>query len=45
MTLTHLQRLEAESLQIVPEVIAKSEKPMMLCAIGKHSSLRQERSV
>jgi sulfate adenylyltransferase subunit 2 len=39
MTLTHLQRLEAESIQIMREVIAEVEKPVMLYSIGKDSSV------
>ena len=39
MTLSHLQRLEAESIQIMREVIAEAEKPVMLYSIGKDSSV------
>jgi sulfate adenylyltransferase subunit 2 len=39
MNLTHLQRLEAESIQIMREVIAECEKPVMLYSIGKDSSV------
>jgi sulfate adenylyltransferase subunit 2 len=39
MTLTHLQRLEAESIQIMREVVAETEKPVMLYSIGKDSSV------
>jgi sulfate adenylyltransferase subunit 2 len=39
MTLTHLQRLEAESIHIIREVIAEAEKPVMLYSIGKDSSV------
>jgi sulfate adenylyltransferase subunit 2 len=38
-TLTHLQRLEAESIQIMREVVAESERPVMLYSIGKDSSV------
>ncbi|MEZ5533690.1 MAG: sulfate adenylyltransferase subunit CysD [Steroidobacteraceae bacterium] len=38
-TLTHLQRLEAESIQIFREVVAECEKPVMLYSIGKDSSV------
>jgi sulfate adenylyltransferase subunit 2 len=38
-TLTHLQRLEAESIQIMREVVAEAEKPVMLYSIGKDSSV------
>jgi sulfate adenylyltransferase subunit 2 len=37
--LTHLQRLEAESIFIMREVLAESEKPVMLYSIGKDSSV------
>ena len=37
--LTHLQRLEAESIQIFREVVAECEKPVMLYSIGKDSSV------
>src|SRR4029450_9995939 len=37
-TLTHLQRLEAESIHIMREVVAESEKPVMLYSIGKDSA-------
>lgn len=39
MTLTHLQRLEAESIQIMREVVAESENPVMLYSIGKDSAV------
>jgi sulfate adenylyltransferase subunit 2 len=38
-TLTHLQRLEAESIAIMREVVAQAEKPVMLYSIGKDSSV------
>jgi sulfate adenylyltransferase subunit 2 len=38
-TLTHLQRLEAESIQILREVVAECERPVMLYSIGKDSSV------
>jgi hypothetical protein len=38
-TLTHLQRLEAESIQIFREIIAECEKPVMLYSIGKDSAV------
>jgi sulfate adenylyltransferase subunit 2 len=38
-TLSHLQRLEAESIQIMREVVAEAEKPVMLYSIGKDSSV------
>ncbi len=37
--LTHLQRLEAESIHIMREVAAESEKPVMLYSIGKDSAV------
>ena len=37
-TLTHLERLEAESIQIMREAVAESERPVMLYSIGKDSS-------
>ena len=37
--LTHLQRLEAESIHIMREVVAESENPVMLYSIGKDSSV------
>ncbi|MFC6489825.1 sulfate adenylyltransferase subunit CysD [Nitratireductor sp. GCM10026969] len=38
-TLTHLQRLEAESIHIMREVAATFSKPVMLYSIGKDSSV------
>jgi sulfate adenylyltransferase subunit 2 len=38
-TLTHLQRLEAESIHIMREVVAEAEKPVMLYSIGKDSAV------
>jgi sulfate adenylyltransferase subunit 2 len=38
-TLTHLQRLEAESIHIFREVVAECERPVMLYSIGKDSSV------
>jgi len=37
--LTHLQRLEAESIDILREAVAESERPVMLYSIGKDSSV------
>ena len=37
-TLTHLQRLEAESIHIMREVVAEAERPVMLYSIGKDSA-------
>ena len=39
VTLTHLQRLEAESMQIMREAVAESERPVMLYSIGKDSAV------
>jgi sulfate adenylyltransferase subunit 2 len=38
-TLTHLQRLEAESIHIMREVLAEADKPVMLYSIGKDSAV------
>jgi len=38
MNLTHLQRLEAESIQIMREVVAEADKPVMLYSVGKDSA-------
>ncbi len=38
-TLTHLQRLEAESIHILREVAAEAEKPVMLYSVGKDSAV------
>ncbi len=38
-TLTHLQRLEAESIQIMREIVAECEKPVMLYSMGKDSAV------
>jgi sulfate adenylyltransferase subunit 2 len=37
--LTHLQRLEAESIQIFREAVSESERPVMLYSVGKDSSV------
>jgi sulfate adenylyltransferase subunit 2 len=37
--LTHLQRLEAESIHILREVVAEAENPVMMYSIGKDSSV------
>ncbi len=39
MALTHLERLEAESIHIIREVAAECERPVMLYSIGKDSSV------
>ncbi|WP_262689752.1 sulfate adenylyltransferase subunit CysD [Kordiimonas aestuarii] len=38
-TLTHLKRLEAESIQIMREVAAEADNPVMLYSIGKDSAV------
>ena len=38
-TLTHLQRLEAESIHIMREVAAEADNPVMLYSIGKDSAV------
>ncbi len=38
-TLTHLQRLEAESIHIMREVAAEAENPVMLYSVGKDSAV------
>jgi len=38
-SLTHLQRLEAESLHIFREVVAEAERPVMLYSVGKDSAV------
>src|SRR2546422_347878 len=37
--LTHLQRLEAESVHILREATAESERPVMLYSVGKDSTV------
>src|SRR5579872_866461 len=37
--LTHLQRLEAESIHIIREVVAEADRPVMLYSIGKDSAV------
>ena len=39
MSLSHLERLEAESIHILREVVAECEKPVMLYSIGKDSAV------
>jgi sulfate adenylyltransferase subunit 2 len=38
-TLTHLERLEAEAIQIMREVVAECDRPVMLYSIGKDSAV------
>jgi sulfate adenylyltransferase subunit 2 len=42
MSLTHLERLEAESIHILREVVAECERPVMLYSIGKDSAVMLE---
>jgi sulfate adenylyltransferase subunit 2 len=37
--LTHLQRLESDSIQIFREAVAESERPVLLYSVGKDSSV------
>src|SRR5690554_7742144 len=39
IALTHLQRLEAESIHIMHEVVAQADNPVMLYSIGKDSAV------
>src|SRR5919112_5147345 len=39
MTLTHLQRLEAEAIHVLREAAAECERPVMLYSAGKDSSV------
>ncbi len=38
-TLTHLDRLEAESIHIMREVVAEADRPVMLYSVGKDSAV------
>ncbi len=38
-SLTHLERLESESIHIMREVVAECERPVMLYSVGKDSSV------
>lgn len=38
-SLTHLERLEAESIHILREVVAEAERPVMLYSVGKDSAV------
>ncbi len=38
-TLTHLDRLEAEAIHILREVVAEAERPVMLYSVGKDSAV------
>ena len=37
--MTHLQRLEAESIHVMREVVAETERPVMLYSVGKDSAV------
>ena len=37
--LTHLERLEAESIHIMREVVAEAKNPVMLYSVGKDSAV------
>jgi sulfate adenylyltransferase subunit 2 len=39
MSLTHLERLEAESIHVLREVVAETQKPVMLYSVGKDSAV------
>jgi len=39
MPLTHLRKLEAESIHIMREVVAESSNPVILYSIGKDSAV------
>ena len=39
MKLTHLERLEAESIHIMREVVAEAERPVFLYSVGKDSAV------
>jgi len=39
LALTHLDRLEAESIQIMRETVAEADRPVMLYSIGKDSAV------
>ncbi len=38
-TLTHLERLEAEAIHIMREVVSEAERPVMLYSVGKDSAV------
>ncbi|HLY55975.1 MAG TPA: sulfate adenylyltransferase subunit CysD [Stellaceae bacterium] len=38
-TLTHLERLESESIHIMREVVSQAERPVMLYSVGKDSAV------
>ena len=45
LELTHLDRLEAESIHIMREVVAQCENPVMLYSVGKDSSVMLELAI
>jgi sulfate adenylyltransferase subunit 2 len=38
-TLTHLERLEAEAIHIMREVVAEAERPVLMYSVGKDSAV------
>ena len=38
-TITHLDKLEAEAIFILREVVAEADKPVMLYSVGKDSAV------
>ena len=45
LDMTHLDRLEAESIHIMREVVAQCENPVMLYSVGKDSSVMLELAI
>jgi sulfate adenylyltransferase subunit 2 len=45
LEMTHLDRLEAESIHIIREVVAQCDNPVMLYSVGKDSSVMLELAV
>ncbi|GLQ21231.1 sulfate adenylyltransferase subunit 2 [Algimonas porphyrae] len=45
LDMTHLDRLEAESIHIIREVVAQCDNPVMLYSVGKDSSVMLELAV
>ena len=42
--LTHLQRLEAEAIHIMREVVAETQRPVMLYSAGTDSAVMRHRA-
>ncbi|MEO5604439.1 MAG: sulfate adenylyltransferase small subunit, partial [Novosphingobium sp.] len=38
-SLTHLERLEAEAIHIMREVVAEAERPVLMYSVGKDSAV------